>query len=80
MSSGAKAVVDFKRNGEKRVTVARVHPSGSRLLVMRGVLTGSDGWDKDNLGCSVEAVIKPVDGPQLEELGRLLGIDVEIIS
>jgi len=102
---GTKAVVDFMRNGEKKVTVARMHPSGSRLLVMRGVLTGSDGWDKDNLGCSVEAVIKPVEsgdglrfirrqteygnhlswvygdyGPQLEELGRLLGIEVEVIS
>lgn len=102
---GTKAVVDFMCNSEKKVTVARMHPSGSRLLVMRGVLTGSDGFDKDNLGCSVEAVIKPVESgdglrfirrqtdygnhlswvygdyaPHLEQLGRLLGIETEIIS
>jgi hypothetical protein len=75
-----------------------MHPSGDKLLVMRGVLTGSQGWEKDNLGCSVQAFIRPVEsgdgmrfirrqteygnhlswvygdyGPQLEELGRLLG-------
>ena len=102
---GTKAVVDFMQNGEKRVTVARMHPSGGKLLAMRGVLTGSDGWDKDRLGCSVEASIKPIESgdgarfvrrqleygnhlswvygdyaSQLEDAGRLLGIEVEVIA
>jgi hypothetical protein len=102
---GTKAVVDFMRNEEKKVTVARMHPGGDRLLVMRGQLTASEGWDKDELGCSVQAIIKPVEsgdarrfirrqteygnhlswvygdyGSELEELGRLLGIEVEVIS
>jgi L-fucose isomerase-like protein len=102
---GTKAVVDFMQNTERKVTVARMHPSGDRLLVLRGLLTASEGWEKDNLGCSVQATIKPVESGQgsrfirrqteygnhlswvygdyaseLEELGRLLGIEVEVIS
>lgn len=102
---GTKAVVDFMQNTEKKVTVARMHPSGDRLLVLRGLLTASEGWEKDNLGCSVQATIKPAESgegsrfirrqteygnhlswvygdyaPELEELGRLLGIEVEVIS
>jgi hypothetical protein len=61
---GAKVVVDFMQNNEKTVTVARMHPSGDRLLVMRGVLVGSEGWEKDNLGCSVTAIIKPSESGQ----------------
>ena len=82
-----------------------MHPSGDKLLVMRGLLTGSEGWEKDNLGCSVQAVIKPAEsgnggrfirrqmeygnhlswvygdyGSKLEQLGRLLGIEVEVIA
>ena len=102
---GTKAVVDFMSNGERAVTVARLHPSAEKLLVMRGTLTGSAGWEGDNLGCSVEAIIKPAESgrgdlfirrqteygnhlswvygdyaSQLEELGRLLGIEVEVIA
>ncbi len=102
---GTKAVVDFMRNDERRVTVARVHPGGDKALVMRGVLTASSSWDKDELGCSVEAVIKPIDsgrgdvfirrqteygnhlswvygdyGSDLEALGKLLGMEVEVVS
>jgi hypothetical protein len=102
---GAKAVVDFMQNSEKRVTVARMHPSGDKLLVMRGVLVGSEGWDKDNLGCSVTAIVKPAESgqgdrfirrqieygnhlswvygdyaPDLQDLGRLLGMEVEVVS
>jgi len=102
---GTKAVVDFMQNDEKKVTVARVHPSGGKLLVMRGLLAGSEGWDKDNLGCSVTAIIRPTESGQgdrfirrqtdygnhlswvygdysseLRELGRLLGIEVEVVS
>ena len=59
---GAKAVVDFTNNEEKRATVVRIDPTASRMLVLRGTLEGSDGWEGDNLGCSVEARIKPVEG------------------
>jgi hypothetical protein len=102
---GTKAVVDFMQNEEKRATVARVHPSGDKVLVLKGELVGSDGWSKDNLGCSVEARIKPVVSKsgehyvrrqaeygnhlvwvygdysaEMQELGKLLGLEVELVS
>ena len=58
---GTKAVVDFMKNGEKRVTVARMHPNAKQVLVMKGTLVQSGGWDKDDLGCSVAAFIKPAE-------------------
>jgi hypothetical protein len=58
---GAKAVVDFMQNSEKRVTVARMHPNARQVLLMKGTLVRSEGWDKDNLGCSVAAFIKPAE-------------------
>lgn len=69
---GTKAVIDFMNNDEKTVTVARVDPSATRLLVLKGTLTGSSGWGKDLLGCSVEAVIKPPPGRADEFLRRRL--------
>jgi L-fucose isomerase-like protein len=102
---GTKAVVYFLDNPEKQVTVARLHPSAGKLLVMRGLLVGSEGWDQDNLGCSVTAIIRPRESGQgdrfirrqteygnhlswvygdysseLRDLGRLLGLEVELIS
>lgn len=102
---GTKAVVNFLENDEKRVTVARLHPGGGKLLVMRGQLTGAEGWEKDSLGCSVAAIVKPVESgrgdhfirrqteygnhlswvygdysSELTELGRLLGLEVEVVS
>ncbi|HUU30192.1 MAG TPA: hypothetical protein VM123_20500 [archaeon] len=59
---GTKAVINFTNNTEKTVTVARVDPTASKVLVLKGELVGSSGWDNDYLGCSVEAVIKPPDG------------------
>jgi L-fucose isomerase-like protein len=59
---GAKAVVDFADNRERRVTVVRIDPTATRMLVLLGKLVGSEGWDGDNLGCSVEARIKPLRG------------------
>ena len=59
---GTKAVIDFTNNTEKSVTVARVDPSAKKILVLSGELVGAGGWDKDSLGCSVEAVIKPPNG------------------
>jgi thiol-disulfide isomerase/thioredoxin len=54
---GTKAVVDFMQNGEKNVTVVRMNPAGTGLLVLNGQLTGSDGWGEDRLGCAVSAFI-----------------------
>lgn len=58
---GTKAVVDFMNNAEKRVTVARMNPTATKVLILKGKLVGSSGWDEDKLGCSVEAHIKPVN-------------------
>jgi hypothetical protein len=58
---GTKAVVDFMNNSEKLVTVARMDPTATKVLLLKGRLVGSSGWGKDKLGCSVEAHIKPVD-------------------
>jgi len=54
---GAKAVVDFMNNDEKEVTVARVNPTGDGLLLLKGKLVDSEGWDEDLRGCSVSAFI-----------------------
>lgn len=54
---GTKAVVDFMQNDVKEVTVARMNPSGTGLLVLKGELTGSKGWDEDLRGCAVSAFI-----------------------
>jgi L-fucose isomerase-like protein len=56
---GTKVVVDFMSQDEKTVTVARVDPSATRLLVLRGELVGASGWGQDDIGCSVEALIRP---------------------
>jgi L-fucose isomerase-like protein len=54
---GTKAVVDFMKNGEKTVTVARMNPTADGLLVLRGKLVGSKGSNEDLRGCSVSAFI-----------------------
>ncbi len=101
---GAKVVIDFMNHKEKTVTVARVDPTARRLLVLKGTLVGASGWDKDLVGCSVEAVIRPPEGRcdeflrrrlefgnhlqwvygdctrRLQELGRMLKLDVELIA
>jgi L-fucose isomerase-like protein len=69
---GTKAVIDFMNNEEKTVTVARVDPTATKLLVLKGTLVGSSGWGKDLLGCSVEAVIKPPAGRADEFMRRRL--------
>ncbi len=58
---GTKAVVDFMQNAEKRITVARMHPNAKQVLVMKGKLVRSEGWEKDNLGCSVAAFMLPAE-------------------
>jgi len=65
---GTKAVVNFMNNSEKIVTVARVHPSAKKILVLKGDLVGASGWgDKNRLGCSVESVIKSPNGEEFIE-------------
>jgi len=59
---GTKVVVDFMGNSEKTVTVARVNPKATKMLILRGELAGASGWNRDLLGCSVEAVIRPPQG------------------
>ncbi|MHB8898246.1 MAG: hypothetical protein ACYC6Y_05825 [Thermoguttaceae bacterium] len=66
---GTKFAVDFMNNDVKTVTVARVDPTASRLLVLRGQLTGASGWGQDLIGCSVEALIQPPPG-RLDEFLR----------
>jgi len=67
---GTKAVVDFMQNPEKRVTVARIHPNARQVLVMKGKLVRAEGWDKDNLGCSVAAFIVPAETGNAERFVR----------
>ncbi len=102
---GTKAVVDFMQNNEEEVTVARMDPTGTRILVLKGKLVGSKGWGEDLRGCSVSAFIvgkesgtahefvkKQADygnhlcwvygdySDQLDKLGKMMGIDIEILS
>ncbi len=67
---GTKAVVDFMQNPEKRVTVARMHPNARQVLVMKGKLVRSEGWEKDNLGCSVAAFVIPAETGNAEPFVR----------
>jgi hypothetical protein len=69
---GTKAVIDFMNNQEKTVTVARVDPTATKLLVLKGTLVGSSGWGQDLIGCSVEAVIQTPQDRRDEFLRRRL--------
>ncbi len=75
---GTKVAVNFMqiaetmKTPEKTVTVARVNPLANKLLVLRGTLVGSSGWDQDLLGCSVVAVIRPPEGRTDEFLKKRL--------
>ncbi len=69
---GTKAVINFLGNPEKTVTVARVNPLATKLLVLKGQLVGASGWGKDLIGCSVEAVIKPPEGRLGEFMAKRL--------
>ncbi len=102
---GTKVVVDFMQSEEKNITVARMNPEATGLLVLDGRLTGSKGANEDLLGCSVSAFIvgrksgtaeefirKQSDygnhlvwvygdySSQLERLGHLLKINVEVVN
>jgi hypothetical protein len=67
---GTKAVVNFMNNTEKHVTVARMDPTATKVLLLKGTLVGSSGWGQDKLGCSVEAHIKPTESGDSEAFVR----------
>lgn len=54
---GTKVVVDFTESVEDRVTVVRMNPTADRLLVLKGKLVNSHGYNEDLLGCSVSAFV-----------------------
>jgi hypothetical protein len=55
---------------EKKVTVARLNPTATKMLLLKGRLVGASGWDHDKLGCSVEALIKPAETGDAERFAR----------
>jgi hypothetical protein len=67
---GTKAVVDFLDNEEKTVTVARMNPTATGLLVLKGRLTGSKGYNEDLRGCSVSAYIVGKESGTADEFIR----------
>jgi hypothetical protein len=67
---GTKAVVDFMENDEKTVTVARMNPTATGLLVLKGKLVGSKGYDEDLRGCSVSAFIVGKESGTADEFMR----------
>jgi hypothetical protein len=102
---GTKAVVDYMQTEEKDITVARMNPQATGLLVLNGKLVGSKGADEDLPGCSVSAFIVGKESgtaeefirkqsdygnhlvwvygdytAQLERLGKLIGLQVEVCS
>lgn len=67
---GTKAIVDFMNNDVKEVTVARMNPMGTGLLVLRGKLMSSQGWGEDVPGCHDIANIVGVESGTAEEFVR----------
>jgi len=67
---GTKVVVDFMNNDTKEVTVARMNPTGTGLLVLKGTLVGSQGWGEDQVGCYVKAHIVGKESGTAEEFVR----------
>jgi L-fucose isomerase-like protein len=67
---GSKAIVDFMNNETKEVTVIRMNPTGTGLLVLKGILVGSHGWSEDLLGCNVSAFIVGKESGTAEEFIR----------
>jgi hypothetical protein len=64
---GTKVVIDFMKNETKEVTVARMNPTGTGVLVLKGTLVGSKGWDEDLIGCAVSAHIVGIESGTAEE-------------
>jgi L-fucose isomerase-like protein len=64
---GTKAIVDFMNNTIKDVTVARMNPQGTGLLVLKGTLVSSQGWGEDVVGCNDVANIVGKESGSAEE-------------
>lgn len=62
---GTKVQMDLSKLKEKTVTIARSNPLASKLLLIKGEITGCDGYDK--VGCSLRA---EVNVPETEKLIR----------
>ena len=67
---GTKAIVDFMNNDTKDVTVARMNPQGTGLLVLKGTLLSSQGWGEDVVGCHDVANIVGIESGTAEEFVR----------
>lgn len=64
---GTKAIVDFMNNETKDVTVARMNPEGTGLLVLRGNLVSSKGWGEDVPGChDIANIVGKISGTSEE--------------
>ena len=59
-------------NREKRITVARMNPTATGMLVLKGKLVGSSGWGEDRLGCSVAAFVVGAESGTAEAFTRKL--------
>ena len=93
------------KNDMKDITVARMDPKGKGILVLKGILVDSKGWDDETIGChdiaymvgkesgtAREFVRHQADygnhlpwvygdySEQLVKLGKMLNIEVEVIS
>jgi L-fucose isomerase-like protein len=67
---GTKAIVDFMNNDTTDVTVARMNPLGTALLVLKGRLVSSQGWGEDAVGCYDVANIVGKESGNAEEFVR----------
>lgn len=67
---GTKAIIDFMNNDIKDVTVARMNPQGTGLLVLKGTLVSSQGWGDDIVGCHDIANIVGKESGTAEEFVR----------
>ena len=67
---GTKAIVDFTNNKEKRATVVRMNPTAQSMLVFKGEVVDSAGWNEDKLGCAVTSYFKGTDGGSAEGFVR----------
>ena len=60
---GPKVQMDLSRLEEKTVTIARCNPLATRVLLIKGTVVGSEGFNE--VGCSLRAVI---DVPEAKSL------------
>jgi len=56
---GVTVRYDFSQDRGEKVTIARFNPSGDKILVTKGKITGCEGFN--NIGCSLRALIEVPD-------------------